>query len=102
MRRGSGVGGRGGISGGASAGDVSGVRSKSKSARSEVAGVAIVKRRDQPAEQFGGLLRLEGVEELTVSHAPSTTATRLMILGTPLPRFLPFPVTIFESKRPQF
>lgn len=31
----------------------------------------------------------------------STAARRLMILGTPLPRFLPSQTTIFESSGPQ-
>lgn len=36
-----------------------------------------------------GLLHLEEVQELTVSHALSKAVSRLMILGTPFPRFLP-------------
>jgi hypothetical protein len=68
------------------------VRLKSKSARSEVAGVAMLNGAISPqmcAASFCSLLQLEEVEELTTSRAPSTAARWLMILGTPLPRFLP-------------
>lgn len=77
MRRGSGVGGRGGTSGGASAGGESGVRLKSKSARSEVAGVAMLNGVIRPqicAVSFCDFLHLEEVEELTASRAPSNEA----------------------------
>ena len=77
MRRGSGVGGRGGTSGGASAGGESGVRLKSKSARSEVAGVAMLNGVIRPqicAVSFCDFLHLEEVEELTASRAPSDEA----------------------------
>jgi hypothetical protein len=77
VRRGSGVGGRGGTSGGASAGGESGVRLKSKSARSEVAGVAMLNGVIRPqicAVSFCDFLHLEEVEELTASRAPSNEA----------------------------
>jgi hypothetical protein len=77
VRRGSGVGGRGGTSGGASAGGESGVRLKSKSARSEVAGVAMLNGVIRPqicAVSFCDFLHLEEVEELTASRAPSDEA----------------------------
>ena len=80
------------------------MRLKSKSARSEVAGVAMLNGAISPqicAVSFFGLLDLEKVEELTASRASSTAARRLMILGTPLPRFLPSQTTISESSRPQ-
>jgi hypothetical protein len=107
VRRGSGVDGRGGgaSGGGASArGGVSDVRLKSKSARSEVAGVAMLNGAISPqmcVASCCSLLHLEEVEELTASRAPSTAARRLMILGTPLPRFVPSQKTISESNRPQ-
>ena len=74
VRRGSGVDGRGGTSGGASAGGESGVRLKSKSARSEVAGVAMLNgviRRQRCAASFCDFLHFEEVEEL--AHCQSCT-----------------------------
>jgi len=100
VRRGSGVDGRGGTSGGASAGGESGVRLKSKSARSDEAGVAMlngVVRLQICAAPFC-CFSLEEVERLTTL---STSAMWLMILGTPLASFLPSQWTICELNRPQ-